>query len=902
MVTITINGKEIQLDEPMTVLKAAGKAGIKIPTLCHHEVLEPYGGCRLCVVEVERMPKLQNSCTLMAADGMVIRTESEEISKVRRGMLELLLINHPLDCPYCDKAGECELQDLVNKYGPSAGRYREEKRKVPESHEDPIFARNMERCVLCTRCVRMCDTVQGASAITVIERGNRSRIEPFSSTSFNCEYCGNCLTVCPVGSILSRLYIHSFRPWQVDKEVKTICPYCGVGCSFVVQVRDNSIKRVIPRFGLGLNNGLLCSRGRFGYEFIGSPERLKKPLIRIAPKEKTEVEKIRSCEDKNLSTSQSLNFLTSHFREATWEEAINLVASKLMEIRDRDGGDAIAGIASTRCTNEDNYVFQKFMRMACRTNNIDSISRIGFAAAQRYVEDLLGQGITANIIAGLKNSDTILVIGGDPTAVNPVLGLSIRAAARSGARVVVIGNAKGLERFMTMKLVPPVFREVDVLEFLLSKIARVRGPRGEREAVDKRIKEIVEKSQTKIDPAELSLATHGASIEGAERIEEILLDGKSISVVTGMELVQRTDGHRALFAIAALTYILDARLYLLSEKPNEQGLIDMGCLPDMLPGGRHLGITDFRRRFEAIWKDAIPEKEGLSLLEMLEAVRDKKIKALYIMGENLVFNLPDGSSVRDTLKSLDFLVVQDIFLTETAELADVVLPASGWLEKTGTYTNLERRIQLLRKAVDAPSGAEDWKIVSEVSSKMGYRMDYSEAENIMEEIAKVSPLYRDLTYKEISTGDCLWPYNGEPLRGEIKEIPVVAKRPRDYKADFYLTPENPLFHSGTLSRKASALRRICPEPTLKIGIQHAEKLRLKEGDMVNISTAQGAMDIQVSIDTTIKDNKILLGNNFEDRGVFSLLSYTIDPVTKAPGIEGCEVKIEKIQSMTRRGE
>ncbi|MEK7307819.1 MAG: 2Fe-2S iron-sulfur cluster-binding protein, partial [Nitrospirota bacterium] len=280
MISITINEKEIQLDEPVTVLKAAKRAGIKIPTLCHHELLEAYGGCRLCVVEVERMPKLQNACTLMAADGMVIRTESEVISAVRRGILEFLLINHPLDCPYCDKAGECELQDLVNKYGPSVGRYKEEKRKVPESHEDQIFTRNMERCVVCTRCVRMCDTVQGASAISIIGRGNHSRMEPFSSTSFNCEYCGNCLSACPVGAILSRLYIHSFRPWQVDKEVESICPYCGVGCSLVIQTRDNSIKRVIPKPGLGLNNGLLCSKGRFGYEFISNPERLKTPLIR----------------------------------------------------------------------------------------------------------------------------------------------------------------------------------------------------------------------------------------------------------------------------------------------------------------------------------------------------------------------------------------------------------------------------------------------------------------------------------------------------------------------------------------------------------------------------------------------------------------------------------------------
>lgn len=851
MITITINEKEIRLDEPMTVLKAATLAGIKIPTLCHHELLEPYGGCRLCVVEVERMPGLQNACTLMAADGMVIRTESEVISQARRGMLEFLLINHPLDCPYCDKAGECELQELVSKYGPAQGRYREEKRRVPESHEDRIFVRNMERCVLCTRCVRMCQDVQGASAISVVGRGGKSRIEPFSPTSFNCEYCGNCLTVCPVGAILSRPLLHSLRPWQIDREIETICPYCGVGCSLVLQVRDESIKRVIPRFGLGLNNGLLCSRGRFGYEFIGSAGRLRHPLIR-----------------KN-----------GRLEESSWTEALGLIAEKLKDIMDTYGGDAIAGITSPRCTNEDNYVFQKFMRMACRTNNIDSISRLGFAAAQKYLEDLLGQGITANLISGLKNSDVILVIGGDPTTVNPILGLAIRAAARGGARVVVLGNAKGLERFMALRAVPPIFREADALELLLSKISKAKGPRGERPAIDKRIDELSQRAAKTVLP-------------GVDELKNILLRAGSISIVLGMDIVQRANGHRTLFAIAGLTYLLEARLYLLSEMPNEQGLIDMGCLPDTLPGGRPLGVGDFRRRFETFWKATIPEKKGLTLMEIIEVAKDKRIKALYIMGENPVFNLPDSAYIKEALKGLDFLVVQDIFLTETAELAHVILPALGWSEKDGTYTNLERRIQLLRKAVNTSLGMEDWRIISEISKRMGYKMDYRGAEDIMEEIARVSPLYRDLSYAEIEKGDCLWPYKGEPLRGVIDEIPVALKETHEYKGELYLAPEKSLFHSGTISRRSSILRKICPEPAVKIGVQHAERLGLKEGDNVVVSTAQGSINLQVSIDTSIKDNKVLLSNNFEGRGVFSLLNYSLDPITKAPGIEGCEVKIE----------
>jgi NADH-quinone oxidoreductase chain G len=856
MITITINGKDIELDEQVTVLEAARRAEIKIPTLCNHELLEPHGGCRLCVVEVERMPKLQNSCTLLAADGMVVRTESEEISRVRRGMLELLLINHPLDCPYCDKAGECELQDLVDKYGSTVGRYKEEKRKVPESHEDHILARHMGRCVVCTRCVRMCSTVQGASAISIVGRGNRSRMEPFSSRSFNCEYCGNCLSVCPVGAILSRLYIHSFRPWQVDREVETVCSYCGVGCTLSVQIRDNSIKRVIPKFGKGLNNGLLCARGRFGYEYVESKERITTPLVR-----------------KN-----------GRLEESSWNEAIELVAKKLKETRDTAGGRAIAGIASPRCTNEDNYVFQKFMRLACGTNNIDSISRTGFAAAQKYLEDLLGQGVTSNIINGLKNADTILVAGGDPTTVNPILGLSIRAAARDGAKVAVIGNAKGLERFTAVRLTPPVFQEAEVLETLLKKVSGVKKPRGEKPSIDKRIRE---------------LAGHVTGETGEmDEIQQILLDGESVAIVLGTDLVQRSDGHRALFAIAGLAYLLEARLFLLSEKPNEQGLIDMGCIPDMLPGGRPIDVGDFKHKFEDAWKGTIPPETGLTLLEIMKGIQDGSVKALYVCGENPVFNLPGGNSVKENLKSLDCLVVQDIFLTETAELADVVFPALTWTEKEGTYTNLERRVQLLRKAVDSSKGLEDWRILSEISGKMGHPLEYEKAGDIMEEIADVSPLYRDLTYREISAGNSLWPYHGEPLRGEIGEVPHAEEVKREHRSDAYLAPEKLLFHSGTLSRRSYALRKIYPEPRLVIGPDQARKIDVNEGDGVTVSTDHGSVDIPVSIDDTIRDARVFLSNNFEQKGVLGLMNYTIDPITKAPGIEGCEVKITSIQGKT----
>jgi predicted molibdopterin-dependent oxidoreductase YjgC len=656
-----------------------------------------------------------------------------------------------------------------------------------------------------------------------------------------------------VGAILSRLYIHSFRPWQVDKEVETVCSYCGVGCLLVVQIRDDEIKRVIPRPGHGVNKGLLCARGRFGYEYIGSSERISHPLIR-----------------KN-----------GELQESTWNEALNYVAKKLTEIKKKRGGSAIAGIASPRCSNEDNYIFQKFMRVACGSNNIDSISRTGFAAGQKYFEDLLGQGITANLIEGINNSEAVFVLGGDPTAINPILGLSIREAARRGAKVVVLGNAKGLERYHTLQIVPPVFQEAEVLEKLLAGIYKDKGVRGEKFDVDKGIRELSDKYA-------------GASLDGdLEEFRDILLKSASTSIVFGMDLVQRTDGHRSMFAIAGLTYLLEARLYLLSERPNDQGLIDAGCVPEMLPGGRPIGISDFKRKYEKAWGGSIPDQDGLTLLDMINGISNGVVKALYVMGENPLFNLPGSHEIKDALMSLELLVVQDIFLTETAEMADVVLPALGWTERTGTYTNLERRIQIQNKAVESKSGMEDWKILSEISTKMGFEMEYADVEDIMHEIAHVSPLYRELTYREIREGICLWPYHGEPLRGELSEISTVRDSVGEYNADFYLVPEQPLFHSGTLSRRSPALMKICPEPTLKISAASAEKIGLADGEEVEFSTMFGKGRVPVSVDESLKDSRVLLSNNFAGKGVYRYINYKLDPVTRAPGTEGCEVTIQK---------
>jgi len=856
MITITINNKEIKLEKPVTVLEAARSAGIKIPTLCWHEQLERYGGCRLCLVEVEKMPRLQTACTLMVADGMVVRTETEQTADVRRGILEFLLINHPLDCSVCDKAGECELQDLVEKYGAASGRFKEGKRKVAESFDDPLIVRNMEKCIICTRCVRMCENVQGASAIAVINRGGHSHVEPFSGRRYDCEYCGNCISVCPVGAIMSRLHRHSYRPWQLTGKTETICPYCGVGCTLVLQVRDDTIKRVVPKIGAPVNNGLLCSRGKFGYEFVANKERLTTPLIK-----------------KN-----------GILEKATWEEAITLVAGRLKEIKEKNGSSAVAGIASPRCTNEDNYVFQKFMRVAIGTNNIDSSARTGYAGAQRFIENVFGEGATANIISGLSNADAVFVIGGDPTAINPILGLQIRACSRKGGSIITAGNVKGLKYFNPLKLQPELHSETVLLEGLVAALKDKRGLSGSHRKLEAEIKDINISSEDVVKKCGIKKEIFIKSVE-------ILSGAAAPAIVIGKETVQSSGGSYKLLLVSAINYLINGRIYLLSERANEQGLLDMGCMPDSLPGHRPVALAEFRRRYENEWNAVINDTEGLSIFEMIDAAAKGSIKAMYVMGENPVYNLPDSNAVEAALKNLDFLVVQDIFLTETGRLADVVLPALSWAEKAGTFTNMERRIQRLRKAVNR-EGMEDWKIISEISKNMGVSLNYRDTEEIFKEISKVSPLYRGLTYEDIEKGSAIYPYKGEPLRSLTGDI-QVHKGNGIVPGKLHVRLERPLFHSGTLSTKASGLMKIYSDAVASMSPVTAQRLSVKEGDMVRLSTRKGSLEVALHIDRELDDASVMLTNNFEAKGAFRLMGYSVDQVTGAPWIDNNEVVIER---------
>lgn len=862
MATFTINSKIIEIVPGRSILDHALASGVEIPHFCDHPLLEKFGGCRMCLVEVKGAHKLEASCTLAPREGMEVQTETPAVIKARSDMLEFILINHPLDCPTCDKAGECVLQDYSMVYGAAAGRFEETKAREPESATDPLIVRNMERCIMCTRCVRACSGLQGAYAISVVGRGKQSFIEPFDKKRFNCDYCGSCITVCPVGALMSKLHRHNYRPWETDRRVETICTHCGVGCSMVLPMRGQRIQRTEPIPGLGVNDGILCARGYFGYEYVGNPRRLDSPLIR---------------RDGKLAKTGI-------------EEALSHAVRGFQEISQKYGPDAIAGIGSVRCTNEDNYMFQKFMRAGLGTNNIDTAARMGIAGPRRMLDSLLGPGSTANEMNAILKSDAVIVAGGDPTTLVPVLGVRIRQAADADTRVISIGHAPGLFRHSRIKVASAPLAESEALAALLRLLIKEQGLKPSNHSTERIGRIANEMESATLD--ELSGLMDTSALMDAARA---LAASKSVSIVIGRGLWQQEDGARGLLATAALAHLLRAKIYLMSEGANENGAIDAGCLPDRLPGGATL-VSEYKEKLEAAWGAQIPSKPGSSLMEIFERIHKGEIKALYIMGENPAFNLPDSQFIEEALAKLELLVVQDIFLNETTTYAHVLLPAKGWTEKSGTMTNLERRIQRLGKAREG-AGLADWELLVRACRAAGVKAEHSSHDEILKEMSRLSPLMKGFeSSADIAGKSALFPYKSalpEPESPAVDERLIRSRQLTKMPKTLVIHTKS-LFHPGTTTRHSDDLRSVQQEPLGLISEGTASELGLKAGDTLRLSTNKSLIDVMITIDISIPYGVVCISSVFKGACINALFEHSVEPVTMAPYARASEIKLEKV--------
>ena len=913
MTTLIIDGRTVEVERGATVLDAANKLGIYIPQLCKDPEQKPLGACRTCLVQIEGRGGFPPSCATLARDGMVVHTDTPEVVRMRRGVIELTLGMHRRNaheeghaqaeaCGYTvaeckhEKYGQqpCELEVAAERHGIAAPRF---KPKVRTSLDDsnPFWLIDMGLCVLCGRCVVACDKVQRIGAIAFINRGFETKVGTFEddplieSVSTN---CGQCVAACPTGAIRPKA-----QEGRVTKEVSTVCPYCGVGCGLVLQV-DERRQVLVNSLDSPQNpssQGMLCVKGRFGFPFVNSPERLTTPLIKRG----------------------------GTFVEASWDEALDLVAAKLVEHR-----GAFAGIATAKASNEDNYVFQKLVRGLMGTNNVDHCQRLCHSSSVAAMLSALGGSSTSNSYADFEKAGCLMIVGSDPSSNHPVIDARLRRTLDGHTAKIIVVNPKRITLCYYADLWLRPRPGTDIA--LFNGMARIILDEGlwDREFVEKRTEnfETWRRSLAPYTPERVASVT-GVPVEHmreAARIYAKPARGGSC-LLWGMGMSQHSIGTRNVRALLNLALLAGqigkegSGISPLRGQNNVQGCADVGCIPQFFPGYQPVEppVVD---RFSQAWGLPLAEDRGLALTEMVEAARHGEIKAIYLMGENPLLTEPYIEHAKEAFQNLEFLVSQDIFLHETGRLADVVLPAASFAEKDGVFTNSERRVQRVRKALE-PLGQSrpDWEIICDVARRVCARLgidtdqfDYTHPEQIFREMASVMPQLTGMTYERLEGGGIQWPcpvagHPGTPAlyaescprglaRFEIVEQGARAGELPDKEYPLLLNTGRMLYHwhGGTMTQKVQGLTAMLPEPRISVNPGDAAEIGIRDGDWVKVRSRRDEVAARAVVTDEVRRGEVFMpfvafGHSAPNR----LTNAALDPDSRIPEYKVCAVRIEK---------
>lgn len=855
MPTLTIDNVEISAPEGSTILEAATKAGIWIPTLCYYAKISPSDSCRMCVVEIEGLDRPMTSCNTVVLDGMRVRTNSPALKSMREEVMKLILMDHPLDCPTCPAGGECDIQNLTYRLGIYGTDFPLGPRNVPSMRTWPLIEYNQNLCITCQRCVKVCHEVIGASALTLRGAGYDARIDARDGGPLQCDFCGECVEACPTGAMSNKVSKRWARAWELRK-VSTICPLCSAGCRMEMNIKDSRVFRITTDLETH-NRGTLCVGGRFGYDVIHNEERLLTPLLRQ----------------------------NGELKPVPWNQAIDFVAKKLQTIIDEAGPESVAGLASPRLTNEDCYAFQKFFRGVIGTNNVDSEARFGFLRVQRAFELTCGIKGTTNTLEELLRTGAIFVVGTDPLEETPALAWKIKAAARRYDSNVIVANSRAtsLDPFAKVRLRLRPYSESDMALGMMKII--LDRDLWNQEFVRAQtthflpMKNLLDKISLKA-----ILRTTGLTEQDLEEAARLLAQAENACIIFGGDVILQENGLQCAMNLANLALLTgnigrsNAGLYPIFEKGNIVGLCDMGALPEYLPG--YQDAASAREVFESVWKKSMPYTRGKTVPEMVRGLESGEVSALYIAGADPVTDYPNALRLQRALENAELLVVQDLFLSPTARKAHCVFPAASFVEKDGTMTNIEHRIQKLNQVLPPPGEARpDWNILEELARAMGSPMGFFDARDIFREMALTIPFYRGLRWRDLEgDGAIAHPFTQEAatVRGgrAYAFAPVrTAEAPADPNTAAYpfeLVAGKSMYHFGSTSTRSQNLRGLCPGGYVEINPEDASRLGLKDGDPVQVTSPSAWFVAPAKISMNVDQGLILAPTNFPELGVYRL--------------------------------
>jgi formate dehydrogenase major subunit len=906
LVSLEIDGKTVTVPAGTSLMRAAVEAGVQVPKLCATDNVKAFGSCRLCLVEIEGRRGTPASCTTMAEPGMKVRTSSPKLHKLRRGVMELYISDHPLDCLTCAANGNCELQDMAGVVGLREVRYGYEGQNHFENKakdtSNPYFQFEAAKCIVCSRCVRACEEVQGTFALTIDGRGFASKVSPggMDFLSSECVSCGACVQACPTATLIEKSVV---QIGQGEHSVVTTCAYCGVGCSFKAELQGNEIVRMLPYKDGKANHGHSCVKGRFAWGYTTHRDRILKPMIRSK--------------------------ITDPWKEVSWDEAIDYTASEFKRIQAQYGRESIGGIVSSRCTNEEGYLVQKMIRAAFGNNNTDTCARVCHSPTGYGLNNTFGTSAGTQDFDSVEEADVIMVIGANPTDAHPVFASQMKRRLREGARLIVVDprridlvKSAHIQADYHLPLRPGT--NVAVVNSIAHTIV-TEGLAKEQfiqERCDtmefERWRAFICEERNSPEAMEPFTGIPAADLRAAARL---YAQGPNSAIYYGLGVTEHSQGSTTVIGMANLAMLTGnighrgAGVNPLRGQNNVQGSCDMGAFPHELSGYRHVSNQAVRDLFEKAWGVPIQPEPGLRISNMIDAAIDGSYKGIYIQGEDIIQSDPNTKHMTAGLEAMECVVVQDLFLNETASYAHVFLPGSSFLEKNGTFTNAERRLSRVRKAIPPMAGLEDWEITMRLSTAMGYPMTYQHPSEIMEEIARLTPTFAGVTYEKLDElGSVQWPCNekapeGTPImhvggfvRGKgrfmITEfVPTDERTTR--KFPLILTTGRILTQYNVGAQTARTENNVWhPEDILEIHAEDAENRGIKEGDRVSLVSRAGETSLKAHISERMQPGVVYTTFHHQFTGANVVTTDFTDWATGCPEYKVTAVQVTPARSIS----